>query len=112
MAIKNSLEFANSIKHLRHHLHEIVVFDVSHNQLENQLKLENKYYNVVDIETGESIKMHPKQIKDKYVEQRKSKIAQIHDLLKQQKVDLVKADIEAGFDQILMEYIIKRKKIN
>ena len=112
MAIKNPSEFANSIKHLRHHLHEIVVFDVSHNQLENQLNIENKYYNVVDIETGESIKMYPKQIKDKYIQERKARITQIHDLLKQQKVDLVESDIEAGFDQILMEYIIKRKKIN
>ena len=112
MAIKNPLEFANSIKHLRHHLHEIVVFDVSHNQLENQLNLKNKYYNVVDIETGESIKMHPKQIRDKYIAERKARITKIHDMLKQQKVDLINADIEAGFDQILMEYIIKRKKIN
>ena len=112
MAIKNPLEFANSIKHLRHHLHEIVVFDVSHKQLENQLNLKNKYYNVVDIETGESIKMHPKQIRDKYIAERKARITKIHDMLKQQKADLINADIEAGFDQILMEYIIKRKKIN
>ena len=112
MAIKNPIEFANSIKHLRHHLHEIVVFDVSHNELENNLNLQNKYYNVVDIETGESVKMHPKQIKERYVNERKTRLNQIHNLLKRQKVDLVNADIEAGFDQILMEYIIKRKKNN
>ena len=112
MAIKNPEEFANSIKHLRHHLHEIVVFDVSHNELENNLNLHNKYYNVVDIETGESVKMHPKQIKERYVSERKTRLNQIHNLLKRQKVDLVNADIEAGFDQILMEYIIKRKKNN
>jgi uncharacterized protein (DUF58 family) len=112
MAIKNPEEFANSTKHLRHHLHEIVVFDVSHNELENNLNLHNKYYNVVDIETGESVKMHPKQIKERYVSERKTRLNQIHNLLKRQKVDLVNADIEAGFDQILMEYIIKRKKNN
>ena len=112
MAIKNPIEFANSIKHLRHHLHEIVVFDVSHNELENNLNLQSKYYNVVDIETGESVKMHPKQIKERYVNERKTRLNQIHNLLKRQKVDLVNADIEAGFDQILMEYIIKRKKNN
>ena len=112
MAIKNPVEFANSIKHLRHHLHEIVVFDVSHNELENNLNLQSKYYNVVDIETGESVKMHPKQIKERYVNERKTRLNQIHNLLKRQKVDLVNADIEAGFDQILMEYIIKRKKNN
>ena len=112
MAIKNPIEFANSIKHLRHHLHEIVVFDVSHNELENNLNLQNKYYNVVDIETGESVKMHPNQIKERYVNERKIRLNQIHNLLKRQKVDLVNADIEGGFDQILMEYIIKRKKNN
>lgn len=111
MAIDNSEDFANSIKHLRHHLHEIVVFDVSHNNLENQLNLKNKYYNVVDVETGESIKMHPKQIKEKYITERNSVKSRIHSLLKQQKVDLISADIEIGFDQILLEYLLKRKKI-
>lgn len=111
MAIDNPEDFANSIKHLRHHLHEIVVFDVSHHNLENQLNLKNKYYNVVDVETGESIKMHPKQIKEKYITERNSMKSKIHNLLKQQKVDLISADIEIGFDQILLEYLLKRKKI-
>ena len=111
MAIDNPEDFANSIKHLRHHLHEIVVFDVSHHNLENQLNLKNKYYNVVDVETGDSIKMHPKQIKEKYITERNSIKSKIHNLLKQQKVDLISADIEIGFDQILLEYLLKRKKI-
>ncbi len=111
MAIDNPEDFANSIKHLRHHLHEIIVFDVSHHNLENQLNLKNKYYNVVDVETGESIKMHPKQIKEKYITERNSIKSKIHNLLKQQKVDLISADIEIGFDQILLEYLLKRKKI-
>ena len=111
MAIDNPEDFANSIKHLRHHLHEIVVFGVSHHNLENQLNLKNKYYNVVDVETGDSIKMHPKQIKEKYITERNSMKSKIHNLLKQQKVDLISADIEIGFDQILLEYLLKRKKI-
>ncbi len=111
MAIDNPEDFANSIKHLRHHLHEIVVFDVSHHNLENQLNLKNKYYNVVDVETGDSIKMHPKQIKQKYITERNSMKSKIQNLLKQQKVDLISADIEIGFDQILLEYLLKRKKI-
>ena len=111
MAINNPEDFANSIKHLRHHLHEIVVFDVSHHNLENQLNLKNKYYNVVDVETGDSVKMHPKQIKEKYITERNSIKSKIHNLLKQQKVDLISADIEIGFDQILLEYLLKRKKI-
>jgi hypothetical protein len=33
-------------------------------------------------------------------------------MLKHQKVDLVSADIENGFEQILLQYLLKRKKIN
>jgi hypothetical protein len=112
MAINKSEEFDNSIKHLRHHLHEIVVFDISHNNLENQLDLKNKYYNVVDVETGDSIKMHPKEIKEKYIKERSLRINEIHNMLKHQKVDLISADIESGFEQILLQYLLKRKKIN
>ena len=51
---------------------KLLFFDVSHKGLENNLNLKNKYFNVVDVETGESIKMHPKQIKEKYINERKS----------------------------------------
>ena len=29
---------------------------------------------LVDVETGESIKMHPKQIRDKYIKERKERV--------------------------------------
>mgnify|MGYP005678937651 FL=1 len=67
---------------------------------------------MVDVETGDSIKMHPKEIKEKYIKERSLRINEIHNMLKHQKVDLVSADIENGFEQILLQYLLKRKKIN
>lgn len=109
MAVTNFNEFANSIKHLRHHMHEIVVFDVSHNQLENELSLKNKYYNVVDMETGEKIKLHPTEIKEKFIQRRSEFRAKLKRTLVNQKVEFISANIEDGFDDILLQYLIKRK---
>ena len=109
MAVTNFDEFANSIKHLRHHMHEIVVFDVSHNQLENELSLKNKYYNVVDMETGEKIKLHPIEIKEKFIQRRSEFRAKLKRTLVNQKVEFISANIEDGFDDILLQYLIKRK---
>ncbi len=109
MAVTNFDEFANSIKHLRHHMHEIVVFDVSHNQLENELSLKNKYYNVVDMETGEKIKLHPTEIKEKFIQRRSEFRAKLKRTLVNQKVEFISANIEDGFDDILLQYLIKRK---
>ena len=109
MAVTNFDEFANSIKHLRHHMHEIVVFDVSHNQFENELRLKNKYYNVVDMETGEKIKLHPNEIKEKFKKKRTEFRAKLKRTLVNQKVEFISANIEHGFDDILLQYLIKRK---
>ena len=109
MAVTNFDEFANSIKHLRHHMHEIVVFDISHNQLENELSLKNKYYNIVDMETGEKIKLHPTEIKEKFIQRRSEFRAKLKRTLVNQKVEFISANIEDGFDDILLQYLIKRK---
>ena len=109
MAVPNFDEFANSIKHLRHNMHEIVVFDVSHDQLENELSLKNKYYNVIDMETGEKIKLHPTEIKEKFAERRREFRLKLKRTLVNQKVEFVSANIEDGFDDILLQYLIKRK---
>ena len=109
MAINNFEDFANSIKHLRHNLHELVIFDVSHNELENELGLKNKYYNVVDMETGEKVKLHPNQIKQQFIERRSNFRNKLKTMLIGQKVEFITANIEDGFDDILLQYLIKRK---
>ena len=109
MAIDNFEDFANSIKHLRHNLHEVVIFDVSHHELENELGLKNKYYNVVDMETGEKVKLHPNQIKQQFRERRSNFRNKLKSMLIGQKVEFISANIEDGFDDILLQYLIKRK---
>ena len=109
MGIENFDEFANSIKHLRHNLHEVVIFNVFDNNLENELNLKNKYYNVVDMETGEKVKLHPNQIQEKFKQQRRAYALKLKNMLISQKVEFINANIEDGFNNILLQYLIKRK---
>jgi uncharacterized protein (DUF58 family) len=109
MALSNFDEFANAVKHLRHHLHEVVIFDVNHNQLENELGLKNKYYNVVDMETGEKMKLHPSQIQQQFKDRREAFRNKLKSMLIGQKIELISANIEDGFNDILLQYLIKRK---
>jgi len=109
MGIENFDEFANSIKHLMHNMHEVVIFNVFDNNLENELNLKNKYYNVVDMETGEKVKLHPNQIQEKFKQQRRAYALKLKNMLISQKVEFINANIEDGFNNILLQYLIKRK---
>jgi uncharacterized protein (DUF58 family) len=111
LGVDNIEELMNSFKHLRHYKHEILVFDVSHFTLEDQLDLKNSFYTFVDMETGEKIKLQPSQLKERYLESKSAHREKLKTSLLQQKIEYVFADIERGFDQVLLEYLIKRKKI-
>ena len=112
MGLDNLNELNNSIRHLKFNQHEVVVFHVQHDSFENQFDLKNRYYHVVDMETGEKLKLHPREIKEVYQTRRESHIKQLNDLLIQDQIDVINVNIEDGFEDVLLQYLVKRKKIN
>ena len=99
-----------ALKHLKHNKHEVVIFHVLHNDFENKLSYENRPYTFIDMESGEEVKLNPTQIKEKYNSlvadnqlELKLKCGQYH-------IDFVSANIQDGFQQVLMQYLIKDKK--
>ena len=100
-----------ALKHLKHNKHEVIIFHVLHNDFENKLSYENRPYTFIDMETGEEVKLNPTQIKEKYNSlvadnqlELKLKCGQYH-------IDFVSANIQDGFQQVLMQYLIKRQKM-
>ena len=63
------------------------------------------------METGEKMKLHPREIKEVYQRKRNEQLEQLNQLLIQHQVDLINVDIDRGFDEVLLQYLIKRKKI-
>ena len=104
-------EFFDALQHLKFNKHEIVVFNVVDKSKEVNFEFENRPYQFIDMETGDSIKVHTNQVKDNYAATVSSYRQQIALKCAQYKIDLVDADINEGFYPVLQAYLIKRQKI-
>ena len=108
----NDLEkIFDAIKHLKHKKHEIVLFYVSDVSSEHLLEFDNKPYNFIDVESGESIKLNPSHYKEDYLKRVGDFLDQLRLKCLQYKIDLVEVDIKKGYDQIITSYLLKRQKM-
>jgi len=104
-------QFFDALQHLKFNKHEIVVFNVVDQAKEVAFDFENRPYQFIDMETGDTIKVHTNQVKENYIAAITAYRQQIVLKCAQYKVDLIDADIAAGFYPILQAYLIKRQKL-
>lgn len=104
-------EFFQALQHLKHNKHEVVVFHILDKSAEMDFELENRPYTLVDMETGERLKLNPTALREKYKEAIHGYFASIQSKCVQYQIDYVLADIAKGYDQILLEYLIKRQRM-
>ena len=104
-------EIFSALQHLKHNKHEVVIFNVLDHKKELDFDFDNRPYHFIDMESGEELKVHPANVKKTYLEA----IHEYHKELKlrcaQYHIDLVDADIHAGFYNVLNAYLIKRGKM-
>jgi uncharacterized protein (DUF58 family) len=108
---ENSEEIFSALQHLRHNKHEVVLFHVTDKKTEEEFRFDNRPYNFVDVETGEQVKVHSNEIKDIYI---KAMLEFKHELklrCAQYRIDFIEADINAGYRNILLPYLLKREKM-
>ena len=104
-----SNELLAALQHLKHKKHEVMLFHVTDHKTEFDFDFEDRPYEFTDAETGERIRLNPAAIRKEF---RKRMSTEYHDLyLKcaKLKIDLVEADINQPFDDILKACLIKRK---
>lgn len=106
----NNKDFFNSLLHLKHQGHETVLFQVVDKKTEYNFDFDNKPVKFIDLETGHDLKLKPKEIKTQVEENLKDRLHQFEVLCKKYKTDLVEVDINKGFDQVLLPYLLKRNK--
>jgi uncharacterized protein (DUF58 family) len=107
----NSEELFSALQHLKHNKHEVIVFHVTDKQKELDFDFDNRPYRFVDLETGEEIKLHPMELKEHYLMQMAAYKKELMLKCGQNKIEFIEADINLGFDQVLMPYLIKRTKM-
>ena len=101
----------NAFRHLKHKRNEVILFHLSDVKKEQMLEYENKPYEFVDVESGESIKMNPFHYKEKYKSLMSSHMDKLRLKCLQYKIDLIEVDINKGYDQIITSYLLKRQKM-
>lgn len=108
---KSVEEIMDALKHLRHNKHEVIVFKVNHKKTEIDFNLKNDPYIFTDLETGEEIKLLPHQVKENYL----NAVNKMNNELKyrsgQYHIDFIECDIEEGYHNVLLQYLVKRNKM-
>jgi uncharacterized protein (DUF58 family) len=107
----NSEELFSALQHLRHNKHEVILFHVTDKKHELEFSYDNRPYTFIDMETGEEVKLQPNEVRENYLKS-------IHDfrqelLLRcgQYRIDFVEADINEGYKQVLLPYLLKRTRM-
>lgn len=104
-------ELFSALQHLRHNKHEVILFHVVDKQKEEEFLFENRPYLFTDVETGDQVKVHSGEVKEHYI---RSMDAYKHELkvrCAQYRIDFVEADIHQGYQQVLLPYLLKRKRM-
>jgi uncharacterized protein (DUF58 family) len=108
---ENVEDLFSALQHLRHNKHEVILFHITDEQKELDFDYDNRPYTFIDVETGEQVKVHPNDVRENYlhaIQQFKKDL-----LLRcgQYQIDFVEADINRGFEQVLLPYLLKRQRV-
>jgi uncharacterized protein (DUF58 family) len=105
-------ELFGALQHLKHNKHEVILFHVTDKKKEEDFDFDNRPYLFVDVETGEQVKIHSSEIKDTYVKSMATFKTELAHRCAQYRIDFVQADINQGYKQVLLPYLLKREKMH
>ncbi|MEI6020894.1 MAG: DUF58 domain-containing protein, partial [Bacteroidota bacterium] len=107
----NNEELFSALQHLKYRKHEVVLFHVIDMAQEMDFKFDNRPYHFIDMESGEEIKLNPTEIKQQYIESMTKFKEELVQKCGLYQIDLIEADINKGFDNVLYTYLVKRHKM-
>jgi len=104
--------FFASLQHLKHNKHEVLIFHVLDKETEMNFGFENKPYHFIDMESGQELKLNPAQIRDRYLKRMVEFRERMKEKCGQNGIDYIETDIAEGFETVLINYLIKRNRMN
>ena len=104
-------ELFRALEHMRHNKHEVILFHVVDGKKEIDFELGNRPFNLVDMETGERMKIRPAEVKESYKKAVNTYFEELKMRSINNRIDFMPADIHEGYNQILLQYFLKRQKI-
>lgn len=101
----------SALNHLKYNKHEVILFHVVDKSKEVEFNYDNRPYQFIDPESGEAVKLHPNEIKESYIASMSNYKKDLMLKCRQYKIDFIEANIDNGFEQILLPYLVKRGKM-
>ena len=108
----NPEELFSALQHLKHNKHEVVLFHVTDKKTEEDFRFYNRPYLFIDVESGEQVKVHSNEIRDTYINSMKEFKHELKLRCAQYRIDFVEADINEGYKQVLLPYLLKRERMS
>ena len=105
-------EVLSALQHLKHNKHEVLLFHVTDHKTEFEFDFEDRPYEFIDSETKERIRLNPAAIKKEFRKRMNSEYHELYLKCAKLKIDLIEADINDSFDEVLKAYLIKRQKMS
>ena len=68
-------------------------------------------YQFIDLETGEEVKVHTNDVREKYIEEITKRTKKLKTRCLQYGIEFVEIDVNQGFNNLLETYLLKRKKM-
>ncbi|MDV7187815.1 DUF58 domain-containing protein [Lutibacter sp. TH_r2] len=106
---KDEEELFEALRHLKYNKHELVLFHTYDGKSELDFDFEDTPKKFVDVESGEEINLYASSVQKKYKEEVKKYFNDLKLKCMQYKIDYVPVDINKGFEQVLISYLISRK---
>ncbi len=107
----SSEEIQAAWQHLKFKKHEVIIFQVLDEKHEFDFEYSDRPHVFVDLESGEKIKMQPKEYEQSFKDFTLQKRKELEEIALGLKIDFVNFDINQGFDTVLMTYLNKRSKM-
>lgn len=107
----NSNSFIDSLSHLKHNKHEVIVFQIINKKIEIDFELGNRPLKLIDLESGEEIKVQSNEFKETYKKEINKFYKDIESKCQEMNVDFYTIDINESIDKLLEYYLVKRKKV-
>ncbi len=107
----NKDELFRALQHLKHNKHEVILFHTTDKSKEIDFDLENRPYHLVDMETGEKIKLQPYELREEYQRSISTYFNEIKIKCADYHIDFVEADIRQGYYDVLLNYLLKRQRL-
>ncbi len=100
-----------ALQHLKHKKHEVLLFHVTNKEKEEEFSFSNRPYKFIDMESGVEVKVHPAEVKERYLAAMNAYRKELILRCRQYHIDFIEAHIDLGFRQILLPYLVKRMKM-